>query len=173
MRLPMFRVRTMLAAVAVVALVLGVIAWARRVPPEERARWALLDRGTICLSDRANSDVPVHRVISDHATDDLLSVLPALPELREVCLNRSPISDAGLVHLRQVEGLEELYLWATPISDAGLAHLEAVTGLRRLELRRCAVNDAGLAHVAKIPNLERLNLEGTRITDAGLEHLRG
>jgi hypothetical protein len=87
------------------------------------------------------------------------------------------ITDAGLIHLRDLSRLESLTLMtegpsSLPITDAGLIHVGKIVRLKYLSLTGLKITDAGLAHLATLSNLETLNLGGTRITDAGLRHLR-
>lgn len=88
-------------------------------------------------------------------------------------LSGTDLTDAGLVHLANVENLAWLHLKDTQITGAGLRHLAGLKGLKRLHLERTKVSDAGLAHLAGLENLEYLNLYGTDISDAGLAHLKG
>jgi hypothetical protein len=86
-----------------------------------------------------------------------------------------PVTDAVLAHLARVRGLEgarELFLDHTAVTDAGLAHLRAFRRLYRLDLLGTAVTDEGLAHLAALPGLLWLDLGRTRVTDAGVEHLK-
>ena len=54
------------------------------------------------------------------------------------------VTDAGLVHLKGLTGLDVL-LVGPGITDAGLVHLEVLTGLGKLTLSHSKVTDAGLA----------------------------
>jgi hypothetical protein len=45
-----------------------------------------------------------------------------------VSLNGNQVTDAGLMHLRGMKGLQQLYLDDTQITDAGLANLHGLTG---------------------------------------------
>ena len=64
-----------------------------------------------------------------------------------VSLNREEgVTDAGLVHLKELAGLEELWLTETTVTDAGLVHLKGLTRLEKLNLQQTKVGDAGLVH---------------------------
>jgi Leucine-rich repeat (LRR) protein len=94
-------------------------------------------------------------------------------EVREVDLNGTQVTDAGLAHLQGLTALQELYLRGTQVTDAGLAHLRGLTGLLSLNLNDTQVTDAGLAHLQGLSGLGTLSLSGTQVTDAGLAHLQG
>jgi Leucine-rich repeat (LRR) protein len=93
--------------------------------------------------------------------------------LQWVCLSRNTrVTDAELVRLEGLTGLETLNLNDTRVTDAGLVHLEGLAGLKTLLLRNTRVTNAGLAHIGDLTGLERLSLAGTQVTDEGLTHLR-
>jgi len=91
----------------------------------------------------------------------------------ELNLSRSKITDAGLLHLKGLTGLQTLSLYRTQTTDVGLVHLKGLTKLQSLNLQLTKITDAGLAHLKGLANLETLSLQLTKITDAGLVHLKG
>ena len=60
--------------------------------------------------------------------------IAALPKLRDLKLNRTRITDAGLVRLKTLKQLKRLEISSTDITDAGLSHLKALTELRWLAI---------------------------------------
>lgn len=90
-----------------------------------------------------------------------------------VSFSRTNITDAGLVHLKELTNIETLYIWGHQVTDAGLVHLKGLTKLQKLSLNRCQLTDAGLVHLKELTNLQVLALSGTLVTDAGLVHLKG
>lgn len=80
-------------------------------------------------------------------------------------------TDADLAHLSSLPDLEEIYLFRTPITDDGLRFLSSCSKLTRLELAQVPITNEGLSHVAKVNSLQRLKLSCTEITDDGLKHL--
>ncbi|HEV3005559.1 MAG TPA: hypothetical protein VGX78_13930 [Pirellulales bacterium] len=58
--------------------------------------------------------------------DDALAIIDRWPKLRSLILQRAPITDAGLAHLKDqnLAGLESLYLEGTEVSEEGLADLQ-------------------------------------------------
>lgn len=68
--------------------------------------------------------------------------------------------------------LKNLYLNGTKVTDAGLAHLKTLNGLQVLMFKNTAVGDAGLAHLTGLTTLHHLVLNGTKVTDAGVQALQ-
>jgi hypothetical protein len=106
-----------------------------------------------------------------HITDDWLVHLEPLVGLERVHLKCPRMTDAGLVHLQRL-ALRELSLDGSRVTDAGLAQLPGQTGLEYLNLDGTAVTDAGLVHLKTLSRLGYLNLGGTRVTDAGVAELQ-
>ncbi len=90
--------------------------------------------------------------------DGDLACVAAFPGLRFVELQKSKITDAGLIHLQGLRNLEHLNLKDTAISDEGLRHLAGLTGLKQLDLERTRIRGPGLAHCAKCPDLTEIRL---------------
>ncbi|QDU87477.1 Planctomycete cytochrome C [Pirellulimonas nuda] len=65
----------------------------------------------------------------------------------------------------------ELSLARTAVTDAGAARLAALENLEALHLEQTAVTDAGVAPLAGLPRLRYLNVYGSKVTDAVLEPL--
>jgi hypothetical protein len=60
----------------------------------------------------------------------------------------------------------------TPVTNAGLEHLKGLTKLQKLDLDRAQITDAGLKHLKGLTKLQELHLNNTQVTDAGLVHLK-
>jgi hypothetical protein len=82
------------------------------------------------------------------------------------------LSDADLIRISHLSGLEELDLHRSPVTDARLAHLERLTGLQSLILFHTDVSDAGMAHLKRLTRLKSLSIEDTKVTDAGVLELQ-
>jgi Leucine-rich repeat (LRR) protein len=108
---------------------------------------------------------------SPDVKDEDLSVLAGINSLQKLELAGSPITSAGMVHLRGLTNLYTLHLADTNISDEGMHHLSRLRGLAILSLDNTQITDDGLVHLSGLPQLERLYLSGTAITDQGLAHL--
>ena len=89
-----------------------------------------------------------------------------------VSLRRTPVTDAGLVHLNGLTRMHRLILSRTRVTDAGLVHLKGLTSLKELQLHDTEVTDAGLLHLKGLTSLEELNLIRTKVTDAGVKELQ-
>jgi endonuclease YncB( thermonuclease family) len=103
--------------------------------------------------------------------DSDLTMLAGLPNLQELSLRATEITDLGLESLRTLDQLRRLSLMNTRVGDAGMEHLRALANLEDLDLDRTKITDDALVHVASLVNLRRLQIAHTAITDAGLDHL--
>ncbi len=129
-------------------------------------------------------------------TDAGLANLAGCRELRDVYLEKTPVTDAGMTHLKGLDlaalGLAQtrvtddglahfkgcrrlvhLNLGGTKVTDAGLAHLRDNPEMKQLDLAATGVTDAALPQIKGYPRLDELNLDRTAVTDAGLAHLEG
>lgn len=72
---------------------------------------------------------------------------PALPELRQVGLSGTKITDAALEPLARCKKLDALFLAGTQITDAGLDKLAACRALQFVDLHQTAVTRVGVARL--------------------------
>jgi Leucine rich repeat/Leucine Rich repeat len=106
-------------------------------------------------------------------TDDQLAVVEDLDRLVKIVLY-GKVTDAGLVHLRNLKGLRIAQLECLNITNAGLAHLASLPHLQELSVNAISpgISDAGLAHVARMTGLRTLRVfSSTKITEAGVAQL--
>ena len=100
--------------------------------------------------------------------DDDLPALAALPQLRELLIEQSRITDAGFKSLRRFEKLEHLRLRGARITDDALDALDDWPRLRLLNLPQADLTDAGVARICRRERLELLRLGSPRATDESL-----
>jgi hypothetical protein len=114
--------------------------------------------------------------LSLEKVSDAASLLPTLaqkhPDLRVLQLMKTNVTDADLVHLRDLKKLEWLGLRATAVTGSGLAQLEGMRNLNYINLADTRLSDAEMASLGKLAGITGLNLSNTKITDAGLIHLK-
>jgi hypothetical protein len=95
-----------------------------------------------------------------------------LPELTWLNGSNTPLTDAGLKHLRGAPALESIYLARTQVAGPGLEDLKTLPALRGLEFDGCGkFNNAGMRHMRSLTQLTHLALCGCPVTAAGLVHL--
>ena len=105
--------------------------------------------------------------------DEGLQQIKRLDTLRELYLHRTQVTDRGLVDLqRALPDLEQLALSGTGITDDGLPHVAALPRLRNLFLDGTAITDQGMQHLKAMQHLGILDSTGTKVGDAGLGCLR-
>jgi hypothetical protein len=73
----------------------------------------------------------------------------------EVDLQKTPVEDKDLAHLKQIPNLKNLDLQGTRIGDAGLEHLKGIDTLELVYLQRTVISPEGLADLKKaLPKAE-------------------
>jgi hypothetical protein len=106
-------------------------------------------------------------------SDAEMQFLKRLPGVRELTLDMSAVTDAGLMHIRGVGCLRRLNLHRTVVTDTGMRALAGLTSLEELDLTETRIGDEGLKHLMGLPRLRRLDLIDTRVTNRGLLYLCG
>ncbi len=90
-------------------------------------------------------------------TGSFLEHVADLPNLKELVLRGSGITDSALIHLKRARNLHSLMLDRTNVTDEGLSHLRDFKSLRALDLTQTAVTASGVASIkAQIPPLSVL-----------------
>lgn len=104
---------------------------------------------------------------------DVMLVVAALPNLQELDLSVTGITDKGLAKLSSLKKLRSLSLCRTQTTDRGLSYLAKTASLTGLRLNDTKITDRGLVHLTGLKNLSELDLSGTGVTDQGLATLYG
>ncbi len=106
-----------------------------------------------------------------HCTDELISALTSLPNLKSVRLERCNVTTAQLQMLSQL-ALKLLSLSDSKGPESGRSSLETHTELTDLDLSGCVwIHEEDLASLTKLPELQSLDLSRTRISNSGLQVL--
>lgn len=110
---------------------------------------------------------------NNEISDQSLAWIGKNPNIRSLWLSDTKISDRGLACLSNAYSLTELRLDDdAKVTDAGVLNLAKLRGLERLSLRGTSITDKSLAIIVRcFPNLKSLNLEDTQITNLGLREL--
>jgi hypothetical protein len=150
----------------------------RRVARREQAIAALRKIGWIEVDEKAGA--PWRRSLLGYRLGHVLDratsfdFSPSFISYAANPVDWSSFTDAQMTWLQETPDLLELKLWSTRITDAGLEQVEQLKGLRKLHLPwSSAITDEGMTHLRKLAALEELDVSGTRITDAGLAQLQG
>lgn len=119
------------------------------------------------LATLSNTDVSLH---GQPISDQLLTKLTAMPNIRNLDVSNTPISANGLGALRGTQ-LQWLSAANTAVGDNSVAALSGMPSLRHVDLSHTAVSDGGLVHLRSLPNLRSLNVEGTQTSRFGIGYL--
>jgi hypothetical protein len=179
-----FSLRTLLIVVVLASLVMGcVVAFMEEARRQRSLAKAMSDAG-VTVTDEGDVLV-VPSVIRSPTpgcwaniaevfveTDEGMKYLKEFPNARTVGIH-GQVTDAGMVHIKDVPRLEELTLGQSNVSNTGLWHVGQLTGLRKLYLRSDTISDDGLQYIGNLSELDRLGLCGVDVSDAGLVHLKG
>jgi hypothetical protein len=108
------------------------------------------------------------RTLPPAIADEDLKCLADLPHLEWLEIERTPITDAGLAHLRHPERLRGVSLDHTNVSDGFVRRLKGSKRLERLSLCGTKVTDSGFAELIELVSLEVLRLGHTDTGDRAL-----
>ncbi|MGI9515925.1 MAG: DUF1570 domain-containing protein [Pirellulaceae bacterium] len=86
-------------------------------------------------------------------------------------LSENPIGDEGMGYLARLPQLSQLFLDVTAVTDAAGPTLARMTTLEELDLASTRFGDEGLQQLVDLPNLQVLWLAGSRVTDASIDNL--
>jgi hypothetical protein len=152
--------------------------WLRRLEPFTELTQATFI-GTHVTDDGLRYVAKCRKIVQLSLTDETvtdagLAYLRDLPAIKELDLSSaSGVTDAGLIDIARLKGLEQLVLDGTSVTGNGIVHLQALPKLKLLYLRNTPMTDAGLSYLNGVSGLQNLHLDGTGITDAGLGCISG
>ena len=81
------------------------------------------------------------------------------------------IDDSHLECIRNLPNLKEVHLACTDVSDGGVEPLSRLPILETLSLDATDVSDGCIPLLKRLRNLRELSLRGTRVSEAGVEEL--
>src|SRR5436190_1829085 len=114
--------------------------------------------GEVVKSDRNDAKI----------IDSDLAILEKFPGLQWLDLRITPISDAGIAHVRTLRQLKFLNLFRTNLSDKGMENLRGLIDLETLLIGGTRVTDAGLVNIERHQKLRKVSVFRTAVSDAGL-----
>jgi Leucine-rich repeat (LRR) protein len=116
-------------------------------------------------------DKPSTRVLKlDNSTtsdSELAEIVANNPDLVELTLGGTKITDAGIEHIAQLKKLRKIRLSKTTISNAAGTKLAKIPTLQDIDVSQTEFGDAGLESLKPLAKIKRLNLYLTKVTDAG------
>jgi hypothetical protein len=146
----------------------------RDVPPSEKEALAALEK-VDARFERGARGVVTGVILGTKTTDDTLRYLASLPHLQTLRLQCAlKVTDNGLARLEGLSGLQRLWLGYTNITDAALVHLKNLTNLEELHIGvyRSEFSDPGLAYLKGLKKLKSLALNYTKVSDQAVQDLQ-
>ncbi len=107
---------------------------------------------------------------TDFTNEDLELALAA-DNIGHLTVNRTRVSDRGLLTISRHENLTYLDLSQNRLTDAALEHVGKLKKLKVLRLDNTSITGVGLRHLARLQNLEELSLADSPLQDAAMRHL--
>ncbi|WP_197440054.1 protein kinase domain-containing protein [Calycomorphotria hydatis] len=103
-----------------------------------------------------------------HEPDGMLAALPVFPYLHQLNLSNCGLTEKGVRHLGNYNGITLLDLKENAqLESEAIQHLVGLTHLRFLILSDCPINDDAIAYFKQMPQLRTLKLYRTNITPQG------
>jgi Leucine-rich repeat (LRR) protein len=101
-----------------------------------------------------------------HITDEGMSTLSRLDNLKTLYLNSDEVTDAGIEHLASLDDLEDLYLRCPRATVGGLKHLAELPRLRQLDVEGIRVQETADLDLPRFSSLKHLTF-GARVSEGG------
>jgi hypothetical protein len=129
------------------------------------------DLGGVAIRDAAGRVTGID-LRSTWVTDSDLKKLLAFPDLNQLNLSLTHITDQGMTEIKGLKGIVDLDLYFCEyVTDEGVAAIKDWRKLKRLNLHGTKSSDTALEHISGISMLESLNVGSIMLTDVGLERL--
>jgi Leucine-rich repeat (LRR) protein len=103
----------------------------------------------------------------------LANICEKQPQLVELTLGNTKITDKGLADLGKLKNLKKLRLSKTAITNTGIAALAACTTLEDIDISQTQAGDAAVKTLATLSRLKKINLYKTLVSDKGIENFAG
>jgi hypothetical protein len=166
-----FSLRTLLGAMFAASLLMGWVAYKRNEAAEQqRAFQLILDKhGATNFGPESARSPWVQWILgadvagtggciefySPDLNDADLETLTSLRQIRRLSLDRTRVTDRGLVHLKKLAHLRHLSIDETKVTDDGLESLHACHALEFLSISRTQTTSAGVQRLrTALPHLQ-------------------
>jgi internalin A len=113
-------------------------------------------------------------ILGDSLCSQGLTQIAGHTRLTQLAIGGNGVTDAELIRVAAIKGLQQLTIHKSRVTGPGLASLVGLSSLTSLDLQDSAgVGDDGAEYLKKLSSIQTLGLGGTKLTDAGLDHLNG
>ena len=130
-----------------------------QLSPEEALRKIKMVEGVLTHRDDRLPGNPVTMIDATNValfSDDALAAVIDLPEVRQIGLSGTAITDASASTLATSHQLDTLVLANTALTDSGLVRLSSCQRLQTLDVSQTLVTQSGISTLRK--NLPKLNI---------------
>jgi Leucine-rich repeat (LRR) protein len=138
----------------------------------QKFRRLILDKTNVTDAGLMHLDVTRLEVLSLpnlKLSDTFVARLGDAPELRQLNLENTGVTDAGLECLAKLNRLQILNLSGTKLSDASMPYIGQMSGLGDLRLSNTQLTNAGLASLKNCRRLNWLTVDHTKVSLEGLD----
>jgi hypothetical protein len=165
-----YSIKTLLAAMTIVGVILGIVLYATKDLRERLAMQADIREATGADWVTVNEQKVISLVFTRPIA---LKELGRCKAIGTIELRGQAASNASLRTLSQFESIDVILFQSSSISDPeDMQHLASIHHLRALLIWNTSVDDSAIVWIAKIPGLEIVDFHNTNITQAGKERLR-
>ena len=119
-----------------------------------------LKLSAISLSDR-----------EDGMCDMALSYAKHFQGLKELNVDRSEATDAGLSKLKDIKSLTAVTAFLSSVAGASFKELSELPLLKTLDVPKCSIEQTALRYLPEFPKLEVLNMASTGLDETGAKYL--
>ncbi|HCS54401.1 protein kinase [Rubinisphaera sp.] len=116
-----------------------------------------------CLTNLEISDASI--------SNDTIEMLSSFPQLRELIVRRTALTDSAIEYISLMDSLVSLDLSGTDISDSGMPSLAKCPQLQRLKLSQTSLTDEGLVILSGL-GLTSLDVTKTAVSKSGIDQFQ-
>jgi internalin A len=112
--------------------------------------------------------------LDDEGFDELTRLMASRPEVKDLRIAQTQVTDDGLRHLARLPNITHLDLSNMRITDAALVHVGRLQHLQSLSLEGDRlITGSGLIHLASLRDLSCFSLRATGVSGHYIEQLAG
>ncbi len=139
---------------------------------EQRTLKRALEKAGGLVSTNKEGMIKAVQFVGKRTKDKHLELLAGATQIEKLILSFTNISDAGLVHLAELNELRVLSLFRNEITNKGVKHLVGLQKLKQLNLESTNVNDMCVQSLTQLRALKKLSIDHDSITQRAEDQLQ-